>query len=157
MRIHSVLGILFLLGSLDLSPAAGMDLANSRSAWSLQSETTAQALESLIASRGLEAAVTEFRKTIAGKEKYVADEKAMITLGYQYLRKGRPAEAVAAFEINAEAHPESWNAWDSLAEACYEKGDKQKALEFYRKSVELNPASENGKKFIERIEKETNQ
>jgi len=62
--------------------------------------------------------------------------------------------AFQIFQLNAELHPQSWNAWDSLAEACYEKGDKQKALALYRKSLELNPASENGKKFIELIESE---
>ena len=151
MRIRSVLGILLLLGSASLSPVAGMDLADIRSVWHPQSETTAQALESLIASRGLEAAVAEFRKTIAGNEKYVADEKAMITLGYQYLRNGRPAEAVASFEINAEAHPESWNAWDSLAEGHLIAGAPDKAETFYAKSIELNPKNENGKARLSEI------
>ena len=64
-------------------------------------------------------------------------------------------DAILLFEFYCRAASrQSWNAYDSLAEAYYEKGDKQKALELYRKSVELNPASENGKKFIERIENE---
>jgi len=151
MRIRSAFGILLLLGSAAFSPAAGMDLANVRSAWRLQAETTAQALESLIDSRGLAAAVTEFQKTIAGNEKYIADEKAMIILGYKYLRNGRPAEAVAAFKINAEAHPESWNAWDSLAEGHLVAGDQEKAETFYAKSIGLNPKNENGKARLSEI------
>jgi hypothetical protein len=41
----------------------------------------------------------------------------------------------------------------ALAEACFEEGGKQKTLGFYKKSLQLNPANENGKKCVERIEK----
>ncbi len=60
----------------------------------------------------------------------------------------------ACSSSTAELFPGSWNAYDSLAEGYYQKGEKQKALMLYKKSLELNPANENGKKFVERIEKE---
>jgi ankyrin repeat protein/Tol biopolymer transport system component len=109
------------------------------------SETAALALESLIAARGWEAAVAEYRKTIAGNERYSVVENELNALGYRYLRSGRTAEAVAVFEINAEAFPGSWNVWDSLAEAHFVRDDQDKAEEFYKKSVELNPNNQNGR------------
>ncbi len=76
-------------------------------------------------------------------------------LGYFLLQQLKNTDgAVAMFELYAELFPQDWNAWDSLAEGYYAQGDRKKALELYRKSLELNPANENGKKFIERIEKE---
>lgn len=76
-------------------------------------------------------------------------------LGYFLMQQLKNIDgAVAMFELYAELFPQDWNAWDSLAEGYYTHGDKKKALELYRKSLELNPANENGKKFIERIEGE---
>jgi glyoxylase-like metal-dependent hydrolase (beta-lactamase superfamily II) len=122
-----------------------LHLANVEVAWRLQSESAARALESLIASRGLEAAVAEYRRTIAGNERYNVDENELNALGYRYLQSGRTAEAVAVFEINAEAFPRSWNVWDSLAEAHLVREERDKAEEFYKKSVELNPENQNAR------------
>ena len=50
--------------------------------------------------------------------------------------------------------PDSWNAYDSLAEAWYAKATSKKRWNSTEKSLELNPANENGKKFVATIEKE---
>jgi len=92
---------------------------------------------------------------LKARDKYFISEAELNGIGYFLLQQQKQVEgAVMLFEFNVELHPASWNAYDSLAEAWYEKGEKQKALELYRKSLTLNPNSENGKKFIERIEKE---
>jgi len=49
-------------------------------------------------------------------------------------------------------HPNSWNAYDSLGEAYANARDKQRALDAYRKSVELNPENTNAKHTIQQIE-----
>ena len=40
---------------------------------------------------------------------------------------------------NTVDYPASWNAWDSLAEACAKAGDNNAATGYYKKSLELNP------------------
>jgi glyoxylase-like metal-dependent hydrolase (beta-lactamase superfamily II) len=76
-------------------------------------------------------------------------------LGYFLMQQLKNVDgAIAMFELYTELFPQDWNAYDSLAESWYTKGDKQKALELYRKSLALNPANENGKKFIALIEEE---
>ncbi len=76
-------------------------------------------------------------------------------LAYILLQRQKQVDdAVKLFEFNVELHPKSWNVYDSLAEAYYGKGEKEKALGLYKKSLELNPDNENGKKFIAQIEKE---
>jgi glyoxylase-like metal-dependent hydrolase (beta-lactamase superfamily II) len=122
-----------------------LHLITIENAWRLQSDSAAQALEALIAARGVDAAVAEYRKTIAGNERYDANENTLNALGYRFLQGGRMAEATAVFEIIAETFPESWNAWDSLAEAYLRREDRDKAEKYYAKSVELNPDNQNGK------------
>jgi ankyrin repeat protein len=76
---------------------------------------------------------------------YFIDEAELNALGYDLLRQGKKQEAIAAFEMNCAAYPESWNTWDSLAEAFLVAGDEAKAEEQYGRSVALNPNNENGK------------
>jgi glyoxylase-like metal-dependent hydrolase (beta-lactamase superfamily II) len=92
---------------------------------------------------------------LKNRENYFFSGAELNSMGYFLLQQLKNIDgAVAMFELYAEFFPQDWNAWDSLAEGYYTKGDKKKALELYRKSLELNPASENGKKFVERIEGE---
>jgi glyoxylase-like metal-dependent hydrolase (beta-lactamase superfamily II) len=122
--------------------------ANIESAWRLQSDSSAQALDSLISARGPEAAVAEYRATIAGNERYVAIESDLIALGYRHLQGGKVAEATAVFQIATEAFPEAWNAWDSLGEAYRRSGDRPQADVCYAKSVALNPGNTGGREML---------
>jgi tetratricopeptide (TPR) repeat protein len=114
------------------------------------------AIQGLLGRDNFSAAFAELSgDVIKDRKKYFYSDAELNSLGYWLLQQLKNKEgAFQIFQLNAELHPDSWNAFDSLAEACYEKGDKQKALELYKKSLELNPGNENGKKFVERIEKE---
>lgn len=92
---------------------------------------------------------------LKNRENYFFNEAELNGLGYFLLQQMKKVDdAVRMFELTAELFPGSWNAYDSLAEGYFQKGEKQKALALYKKSLELNPANENGKKFVERIENE---
>ncbi|MES2390819.1 MAG: serine hydrolase [Acidobacteriota bacterium] len=79
-------------------------------------------------------------------------EGAMNQLGYDMLSLKRTDDAIAVLSENTEDYPQSWNAWDSLAEAYMDNGEKQRAIEDYRKSLDLNPANENGKAMLKKLE-----
>ena len=67
----------------------------------------------------------------------IATEVELNAYGYQLLGQQKTDDAIAIFEKNVKAHPQSWNAYDSLAEAYGIKGDKKKALENYSKALSL--------------------
>jgi len=50
--------------------------------------------------------------------------------------------------------PASGNVYDSLGEAYNKKGDKQKALINYKKSVALDPTNSSAKEIIQGLEKQ---
>lgn len=75
-------------------------------------------------------------------------------LGYQLLGSGKVDDALEIFKVIVEMYPQSANAYDSLADAFMEKGDKKSAIKNYKKSLELNPKNENAKKMIKNDEKE---
>jgi 3-oxoadipate enol-lactonase len=72
-------------------------------------------------------------------------------MGYAALQQGDAPRAIAIFELYVAAYPESWNAYDSLGEALAAQGDRAAAIRAYEKSLELNPANENGRQFLERL------
>ena len=50
--------------------------------------------------------------------------------------------------------PGSFNVWDSLGECSYSMKQLDSSLEYYQRSIELNPDNEGGKQMIERIKEE---
>jgi tetratricopeptide (TPR) repeat protein len=59
------------------------------------------------------------------------------------------------FKANAELHPQSWNAFDSLGEAYLNAGDTAKAIANFEKSLVLNPENKNGKDMLARLRSAT--
>jgi hypothetical protein len=66
-----------------------------------------------------------------------ATEAELNVYGYQLMGRGEIDKAIAAFQANVDKHPESWNVYDSLAEAYMTRGDKKKAAEFYEKALSM--------------------
>ena len=75
----------------------------------------------------------------------VADQEWMLNFyGYQLVGQEKLDKAIKVFRMNVERYPESWNVYDSLAEALTKKGDKKGARENYEKAVMLLPADDSG-------------
>lgn len=81
----------------------------------------------------------------------LVSERDLNAEGYAHLQAGRDEEALAVFERAVELFPDSWNAWDSLGEACSKAGLNERALASYRRSLELNPRNSNAERMIERM------
>lgn len=75
--------------------------------------------------------------------KFALPEPVLNGWGYKLLSGGDGKGAIAVFKLVTALHPESGNAYDSLAEA-YEAGeDKAQAIHNYQRALELNPRNEN--------------
>ena len=101
---------------------------------------------------GAAAAVARYRElAAAGDPEVFFDEAEFNQLGYRLLGENRVDDAIAVFELNVERYPGSWNVYDSLGEAYAVKGDRERAVELYRRSIELNPGNTNGVQALERL------
>ena len=70
---------------------------------------------------------------------YLDTEADINRLGYELIGKNRIDDAIEIFKLNVDAYPRSANVYDSLAEAYLKKGDKELAIKFYSKAVEIDP------------------
>lgn len=104
---------------------------------------------------GLQGDPAGFTEAVArirgGSPSYYFDEPSLNGLGYWLLEIGRVAQAVEAFQLVVDLYPESWNAYDSLAEGLLRAGDREGAVANYTRSLELNPDNTNGTRMLEQI------
>ncbi len=80
-------------------------------------------------------------------------ERNLNSLGYRFLQKEKNKVAKDIFEINMMLYPESFNVYDSYAEACMELGENDLAIKNYQKSLRLNPKNDNARNQIKKLEK----
>jgi tetratricopeptide (TPR) repeat protein len=82
----------------------------------------------------------------------VFEEGDFNALGYKLFEEKKVEPALFVMEKTVELYPGSWNAWDSLGEVSAKAGKKERAIECYRKSLELNPKNKNGRAMLEQLE-----
>jgi len=88
------------------------------------------------------------------QDKYEISEQELNLLGYTLLQQNRIPDAISIFQLNIDEHTESFNVYDSMGEACMKNGDNELAIEYYQKSIDLNPANEHGKKMLQKLREE---
>jgi pimeloyl-ACP methyl ester carboxylesterase len=92
----------------------------------------------LIQRRGVGAAVqalSEARARYPGME--IIDQPALNRIGYGLMEAGRAQIAVDVFRLNTFAHPNSSDAFDSLAEGLVAAGDIPGAVSAYQQVIEV--------------------
>jgi len=91
-----------------------------------------------------ETVLSEYRKRRESNTKDLAlTESQMNRLGYQLLGLKRVKDAIEIFKQNTVDFPAAFNTWDSLAEGLMVSGNKELAIKYYKKSLELNPENTN--------------
>jgi CubicO group peptidase (beta-lactamase class C family) len=86
---------------------------------------------------------------------YYFSEREMNQLGYEFLYfssfRDHLQFATETFKINMLLFPESYNTYDSYAEALSQAGKHQEAILMYQKSIELNPDNQGGIKALKQL------
>lgn len=100
---------------------------------------------------GFDKAVDFVKKEKQENSEFNPQESELNDWAYRMLNKNQLKEATEIFKLNVYLFPDSWNAYDSYGEILLKMNDKNKAIEMYRKSIDLNPSNENGKKILENM------
>jgi hypothetical protein len=111
----------------------------------------ADRLAQTIAKQGVGVAVEQFqqqRKTFPA----ATGPNELNLLGYHYLTKNRLAEAVEVFKLNVALFPAEGNGYDSLGEAYMVQGDTARAIQNYRRAVELDSTNSNAVEMLRKLE-----
>ncbi len=78
-----------------------------------------------------------------------ASENELNTYGYQLINKNKIQDALDVFKLNIERNPDSWNAFDSYAEALNLSGNIDEAIKYYE--LAKSKAPEEQKERIQQI------
>ncbi len=112
-----------------------------------------EALLNTVTEKNVEAAVKQYRDLKAAQAAdYDFSEPQLNTLGYQLLGMKRVKDAIEIFRLNVEMFPQGFNTYDSLGEAYMVNGDKELAIQNYKKSLELNPQNTGATEALKKLE-----
>lgn len=81
----------------------------------------------------------------------VASSDELNRLGYRLLDAGEIDRAIQVFSMNTGLFPRDANVYDSLAEAFVRRGDRESAVRFYRKALEIDPKLGSAKAALARL------
>ncbi len=85
-------------------------------------------------------------------KEFTLDEDAVNAWAYELMQEGHLREATALLKLNVQNYPDSGNVYDSLGEAYMKSGQKQLAIDNYRKSLEKDPDNDNAKQKLKELE-----
>ena len=98
------------------------------------------AIGKAIAEKGVDAAIKIYHELKENSSKsFDFGPRQLNRLGYQLLEMKRIEDAIKIFQLNIEVYPKNANCHDSLGEAYLKAGDKENAIKYYEKALELDP------------------
>jgi CubicO group peptidase (beta-lactamase class C family) len=107
-----------------------------------------------VVANGAQQALSVYKATVAGDSTQKISEEDMNDFGYGLLNGQKVQDALEVFKYSSEVHPESWQAWEGYAKACMNTGDKQHAIEYCQKSLQINPSNSNGQAMLKKLQTE---
>jgi len=118
--------------------------------YDLPKKSLAYDVLSVIQGEGIEAGIAHFNKYKAD-DSFDLDENEMNQIGYQLMAADQVEEALQVFKLNMEAFPDSFNVYDSYAEALMNLDRNDEAIKYYKKSIEMNPGNQNGIDMLKKL------
>jgi dienelactone hydrolase len=113
---------------------------------------TLEAFRAELGQQGFDHAPAIYAAMLKDQPDFKLDEAAVDAWAYDLMDENHLPEATHLFKLNVQVFPGSWNAYDSLGEAYMKAGQKQLAIDNYKKSLELNPANDNAKEKLKVLE-----
>ena len=106
----------------------------------------------MITDKGVDHLVENFQAIIQENGYQIGSSGQLNAVGYTFLAEKMNPEAIGIFKINISLFPDEANPYDSLGEAYMLDGDYKLSRNYYNKALEVDPAFENAKVMLERLD-----
>jgi tetratricopeptide (TPR) repeat protein len=117
--------------------------------------SVAEAMFKAYESGGVVASIQRYRALKATNDTtYDFSESELNEPGYELLGMKRFDDAIEILKLNVEAYPASSNVYDGLGEAYMDNGDKELAMNNYKKSLQLDAGNSNAVQMLKKLGKE---
>jgi tetratricopeptide (TPR) repeat protein len=110
-----------------------------------------EAFRAELGRRGFDQASAVYAEMTKGQPDFKLDEGAVNAWGSDLMGTNHLKEAIDIFKLNVQMYPSSSNVYDSLGEAYMKDGQKQLAIDNYKKSLELDPDNDNAKEKLKEL------
>jgi hypothetical protein len=98
------------------------------------------------------AAYDKLRARYYGRDAFDFSENGLVGFAEAVAGGGHDADAIRILELNVEKYPQSPRALDALARTYEEAGQKDRAIEIYRKMLEVDPQNRNAERRLEALQ-----
>jgi CubicO group peptidase (beta-lactamase class C family) len=113
------------------------------------------ALRMQLRQRGYEHAIEVYRELKRKDPQFKPHENDLNDWAYRMLNGGgKPKEALEIFKLNVFLYPNSANVYDSVAEAYAVNGQRELAIQNYKRSLELDPKNTNAVQQLKKLNPE---
>lgn len=97
-------------------------------------------------------AVDIYKRMQKSDPNFQISERSMDAWGYALFRAGRKKEAMEVFRLGVSTYPQSAALFESVGDMYKDGGDKQRAITYYRRSLDLDPDNVNVIGYLKKLE-----
>ncbi|HLX11570.1 MAG TPA: serine hydrolase [Bacteroidota bacterium] len=118
--------------------------------YELPKRSIAEAMFARFRKAGIDSALSTYY-VLKPDPEYDTEESELNELGYELMGMKNVADAIPVLKLNAKLFPASWNVYDGLGEAYMKNGNRDLAIQNYKKSLELNPKNMNAVQMLKKM------
>jgi len=113
---------------------------------------TLDALRVEVGRQGFDHAPEIYAAMLKDQPDFKLNEDAVLRWADDLMEENHLPEATNLIKLDVQVFPGSWNGYDNLGEVYTKAGQKQLAIDSYKKSLELNPSNNNAKDKLKALE-----
>jgi tetratricopeptide (TPR) repeat protein len=106
----------------------------------------------IIHEKGLPAAVAVYQEVAKNDPEYVIfNDTTLIEMAHSLIEQKKTKEAIEMLNLNAEAHPTTYETFELLGNIYMNEGNKQLAIDNFNRVIEIDPNNQNAAEILKKL------